>query len=152
MRAADSDRQRVAEALQTALNEGRLTLDEYDERLRDAYAARTYGELDRLLDDIPGTRPTEHSQVIPATKVSQPTMTSTRPWAVWGSWVGVAVLTVGIWAVASIASGEFLYFWPIWVIGPWGAVLLFRTISWPTHGVPHGRARGHRDRRRRYRD
>ena len=32
-----------------------------------------------------------------------------------------------IWAVTSLASWEFHYFWPIWVIGPWGAVLLAQT-------------------------
>ena len=52
LRAADSDRQFVAERLQAALNEGRLTLSEYDERLEQTYAARTYGDLDRLLDDL----------------------------------------------------------------------------------------------------
>jgi hypothetical protein len=39
-----------------------------------------------------------------------------------------------------IGSGEFHYFWPIWVIGPWGAVLLAQTL---------GRGRGDDDDRRR---
>ena len=34
-----------------------------------------------------------------------------------------------IWAVTSLASWEFHYFWPIWVIGPWGAVLLAQTLT-----------------------
>src|ERR687885_815865 len=46
MRASDADRTVVAERLQTALDEGRLSLTEYDERLQQTYAARTYGDLD----------------------------------------------------------------------------------------------------------
>nr|WP_240944547.1 DUF1707 domain-containing protein [Micromonospora thermarum] len=53
MRAADADRQAVADRLRTAVDEGRLDLHEYDERLQQAYAARTYGELDALLADLP---------------------------------------------------------------------------------------------------
>jgi hypothetical protein len=45
MRAADGDRKRVAEQLRSAHDEGRLTLTEYDERVQQAWAARTYGEL-----------------------------------------------------------------------------------------------------------
>ncbi|MFD0817862.1 DUF1707 domain-containing protein, partial [Micromonospora zhanjiangensis] len=57
MRAGDADREKVAEQLRTALGEGRLDLPEYDERLQRAYAARTYADLDGLLDDLPGTVP-----------------------------------------------------------------------------------------------
>src|SRR5262245_47581179 len=53
LRAGDADRERVAERLRTALDEGRLNLYEYDERLRDAYAAKTYSELDALVGDLP---------------------------------------------------------------------------------------------------
>jgi len=40
-----------------------------------------------------------------------------------------AVIVVGIWLVASLATMDFRYPWPVWVIGPWGAVLLARTIG-----------------------
>ena len=63
MRAADADRQFVADRLKDALNEGRLDLGEYDERLQQTYSARTYGELDKLLNDLPTVRPAERSQV-----------------------------------------------------------------------------------------
>ena len=53
LRAADVDREFVAEQLRNALNEGRLTLTEYDDRLQEAYAARTYGDLKGLLSDLP---------------------------------------------------------------------------------------------------
>ncbi|HZS20169.1 MAG TPA: DUF1707 domain-containing protein [Pseudonocardiaceae bacterium] len=56
MRAADSDRERVAERLRSAHDEGRLTLAEYDERVQQAWAARTYGELAALTADLPQIR------------------------------------------------------------------------------------------------
>jgi hypothetical protein len=48
---------------------------------------------------------------------------------VWGSWLSTALIVITIWAATSLASGEWLYFWPIWVVGPWGAVLLARTLT-----------------------
>lgn len=57
IRAADADRDHVAESLGTAYTEGRLARDEYDARLDAAYAARTYGELDKLVADLPRQSP-----------------------------------------------------------------------------------------------
>src|SRR5215208_3864971 len=58
LRASDADRERTAEALRDAAGDGRLTVDELDERLHSAYEARTRAELERLLADIsrPATR------------------------------------------------------------------------------------------------
>ena len=53
IRAADEDRDRVAGILGTAYSEGRLSKDEYDTRLEAAFSARTYGELDILMTDLP---------------------------------------------------------------------------------------------------
>jgi hypothetical protein len=57
LRASDQDREHVAERLREAAVEGRLTSDELDERLGRAFAARTYGELDDLIGDLPARRP-----------------------------------------------------------------------------------------------
>jgi hypothetical protein len=46
---ADTDRAPVAERLRAALDEGRLTFTEYNQRLQQAYTALTYEELDRVL-------------------------------------------------------------------------------------------------------
>jgi hypothetical protein len=54
LRASDADRERVAEQLRHATAEGRLDPDELEERLETAFAARTYGELDQLVVDLPG--------------------------------------------------------------------------------------------------
>lgn len=53
LRASDADRERVAEVLRTSAAEGRLELDELDERLRAVYAARTYADLEPILVDLP---------------------------------------------------------------------------------------------------
>ncbi len=53
MRASDTDRERTADRLRTAAGHGRITLDELEERLEAAYAAKTYGELAPLTSDLP---------------------------------------------------------------------------------------------------
>lgn len=54
LRASDADRERVADILRDALAEGRLTMEEFGERLDATYAARTYGDLAPLTRDLPG--------------------------------------------------------------------------------------------------
>ncbi|OIJ88060.1 DUF1707 SHOCT-like domain-containing protein [Streptomyces colonosanans] len=53
LRAADADRERVAEVLRDALAEGRLDMEEFEERLEATYQARTYGELTPIIRDLP---------------------------------------------------------------------------------------------------
>src|SRR5579884_3303489 len=53
LRASDSDRDRVAERLRNATAEGRLLAAELEERLGALFSARTYGELDALVSDLP---------------------------------------------------------------------------------------------------
>jgi len=55
LRASDADRDAVAERLRTAAIEGRLEHHELEERLHLALRARTYGDLQRLMLDLPGT-------------------------------------------------------------------------------------------------
>ncbi|WP_449478131.1 DUF1707 SHOCT-like domain-containing protein [Streptomyces abikoensis] len=53
MRASDAERERVAEALREAVAEGRLTMEEFEERLEAAYKAKTHGDLEPLVRDLP---------------------------------------------------------------------------------------------------
>ncbi|MBN1171678.1 MAG: DUF1707 and DUF2154 domain-containing protein [Micromonosporaceae bacterium] len=53
IRVSDSEREQVVAVLGQAAGEGRLTLDEYTDRVEQAYAARTRGELVPLLRDLP---------------------------------------------------------------------------------------------------
>jgi hypothetical protein len=52
--ASDAERERAVARLRRGVATGRLTVDELDERSARAYAARTRGELDALVGDLPG--------------------------------------------------------------------------------------------------
>ncbi|MFI1889161.1 DUF1707 SHOCT-like domain-containing protein [Streptomyces jumonjinensis] len=70
MRASDSERERIAELLREAVAEGRLTMEEFEERLDAAYRARTHGELEPLVRDLPepgGLSGSPAAAVAPAT-------------------------------------------------------------------------------------
>jgi hypothetical protein len=144
LRAADADRAAVAGVLGEHMSAGRLTLDEYDERLTRAYAARTFGELDELTADLPALdtprtpEPAEQAAPAPAPAswlASAPmTAYGAGCWGhdtdanSWRSWLATALIVIGVWATISLASWELQYFWPAWVIGPWGAILLAQTL------------------------
>jgi hypothetical protein len=168
LRAADVDRQFVAERLKGALDEGRLTLTEFDDRLREVYASKTYGDLDKVLADLPGFAPVSHSQVVPAPNV-YPTAEARQELAgrplrgvprwlvgIWSAWLIAVTVNVVIWLLVSISTGELVYFWPMWVAGPWGAVLLATTLSAAMSGNPEReverRAEDKERRRREKRD
>jgi hypothetical protein len=156
IRAADSDRQFVADRLREALNEGRLDLGEYDDRLKQAYAARTYGELDTLLHDLPTVVPAERAQLA-TTGSAQPAATGGPPYrrrqipvwlqATWGSWLTCSLVCVVIWLATSPGG----YPWPVWVAGPWGAILLARTIMALGSGDPEGYLKAEQEREERRR-
>lgn len=52
--ASDGERDDAVRVLNEAFAEGRLTGDEHGERVRSAYAARTWRDLDRVTADLPG--------------------------------------------------------------------------------------------------
>ena len=56
MRMSDADRERVVEQLRSAVGEGRLTLDEFEDRVGGVLAARTFGEVEPYLADLPVAR------------------------------------------------------------------------------------------------
>ncbi|MGH3794802.1 MAG: DUF1707 SHOCT-like domain-containing protein [Pseudonocardiaceae bacterium] len=63
LRVSDAEREHVGELLQRAVGQGRLTVAEFSERMDAAMAARTRGELNAVLVDLPGftlTRPSTH--------------------------------------------------------------------------------------------
>ncbi len=63
LRISDEDRHKVADVLRQAAGEGRIDLEELDERLEATYHAKTYGDLVPITADLPaagtppGTRP-----------------------------------------------------------------------------------------------
>ena len=67
LRASHDDRDRVVELLRVSAGDGRLTAEELDERLEQAMTARTYGELARLVADLPAVGSAAGHAVSPAT-------------------------------------------------------------------------------------
>jgi Domain of unknown function (DUF1707) len=140
LRAADTDRAAVASQLGEHMSAGRLSVAEYDERLARTYAARTYGELADITADLPAPKPAQPSPAAPAVHSGATGVCGAgAAWggwaggssrrAAWASWLGTAVIVLTIWLATSIAAGDLLYPWPVWVIGPWGAVLLAQSIT-----------------------
>jgi hypothetical protein len=156
LRAADVDRQFVADRLKSALDEGRLSLHEYDDRLREAYAARTYGDLDRLMADLPGA---ERAHLVPPPPVSaaspKPSTAAGHPagrgfprwiFAAWSGWLTTAIILNVIYLVTDFGGR----YWPGIPLGIWGAFLLVGTINGLVWGGRGGW--GHKAARRRERD
>lgn len=56
LRASDQDREWVADRLRNAAAEGRLLAEELEDRLGSVFSARTYGQLDKLVADLPAPR------------------------------------------------------------------------------------------------
>ena len=79
--AASADRERAVGVLRAGFTEGRLTQDELDERVAQAYTARTYGQLWALTADLPvGALPYPHFPNGTGTLVPQAPATATSQW------------------------------------------------------------------------
>lgn len=116
IRASDQEREAVVTALGEHTSAGRLTMAEFEERAGAAYAAQTLADLDVLTHDLPVVR-------------TPPAPTAQRTWvhgAAWSKWFSVSVICTTIYLLSSLAGGQLHYFWPFWVIVPWGVSLLFR--------------------------
>ena len=92
MRASDADRDRVIDVLRVAVGEGRLTPDEFEERMQAVLSARTFGELAPFTADLPPAsalpgRPVVRAAAAPPEgemRISQRggSVSRTGPWAV----------------------------------------------------------------------
>jgi len=103
MRVSDSDREQAAAVLREAAGHGRITMDELDERLELAYAAKTYADLMAVTRDLPspvqapGPGPAMAGRIggTPRSKFSVAIMSGARRmgrWVVPRTYVGVAVM------------------------------------------------------------
>jgi len=114
IRASDEDRERIAAALSGHYAAGRLTLEEFQERLDRAYAAKTLGELSDLMTDLPGT---ELSQLReqpsgnpPLPGLRTPGTVQARDGTLPAFWRFWLVVTIGVF-VLWLVSGP--------TVGPW---------------------------------
>jgi hypothetical protein len=130
MRAADSDRDAVADRLRTAHAEGRLTVEEFHERLDAAFAARTLGDLAGLTADLPAgphrrrvARTGDEAELAPLERQPHGSLR-----AAWGTWATGSLVTTGVWFASGLSDQDWGSYWPAWVVAPWGALLLARTV------------------------
>jgi hypothetical protein len=129
MRASDDDRQEVVDRLRVALEEGRLKMEEFTERIGLAYQAVSYGDLAKLHADLPAGRRRAQSAA-PAAKAAAPDRRSAfadlpAPLKVlWTIWLAAVSINVVVWVLVVGTSGHLVYPWPVWVAGPSGAALL----------------------------
>ncbi len=115
LRAADADRQRVVDLLQRHFVDGRLSSDELGERLARARAARTFGELDALVGDLPAAAAPEPNTIgVGEAPAAAPDDKSLRTHAI--VYALVMAFLVVIWLVTSPGG----YFWPVWPMVGWG--------------------------------
>ena len=130
MRASDHDRQEVVDRLRGAVQDGRLQMDEFVDRVGQAYQALTYGDLAPLHADLPAAG--SKQQAAP----TAPAGPSCGQWrgavaglpttlkVLWTLWLAAVSINVVVWALVSFTTAHLLYPWPLWVAGPWGAALL----------------------------
>lgn len=127
-RASDEDREATAARIRDAHVEGRLSAEEFNRRLDEAYQAQTYGELEPLVRDLPVSRnrPTAGAT---SKAVDRPAPKRERTGGdkamrvLWAIWLAAVMVNLVIWVLVSVTNGEFIYFWPVWVAGPAGAAL-----------------------------
>jgi hypothetical protein len=109
LRASDEQRDRAAAEIREHFAAGRLTDEELGDRVQAAYDARTVGDINALLADLPK---------LPATRAQQKAEVAERRHELQrrllqeaGGGSGAFIICTVIWA-ASGASG---FFWPIFV-------------------------------------
>ncbi|MEV8638552.1 DUF1707 domain-containing protein [Streptosporangium sp. NPDC051023] len=131
MRASDGDRDKVAGVLREHYAQGRLTVEEFDERLEQLYSSKTYGELARLTSDLPDVdlrRLPEASPRSPERRDRHEAQNKGVA-AMWGAWAAASGVNWAIWLILGVTNGlDFPYPWPLWVMGPWGVILLITTF------------------------
>lgn len=109
LRASDEQRDRAAAEIREHFAAGRLSGEELDDRVQAAYAARTQGELNALLADLPklpATRAEQKAEIAQRRRELQRRLLQEA-----GGGSGAFIVCTVIW----LASGASGFFWPILV-------------------------------------
>ncbi len=110
--------------------QGRLTVEEFDERLEHLYSSKTYGELATLTSDLPDVDLQRLPAPSPRTpeRVKGPAQRRGLP-EMWAAWAAASGINWAIWFVIGATDGfDFPYPWPLWVMVPWGVMVLLATL------------------------
>jgi hypothetical protein len=150
MRASDQDREEVVGRLRAALDEGRLKMPEYVERMGLAYDAVTYADLAPLHADLPASTglarpapappPAPQPAPAPAPVAQRADHMPTALKVLWTIWLAAVSINVVVWFLVTVTSGHLVYPWPLWVAGPSGAALF--AVTYGTAQIRRGRRRG----------
>ncbi|HKF00048.1 MAG TPA: DUF1707 domain-containing protein [Actinomycetes bacterium] len=129
VRASDSDRERTVELLRRHQQEGRLTTEEVATRVDSAQAARTVGELDALLADLPDQptpppSPAAASPPAPAAGPRRGQPTRQAFYRTLWTFLVLDLFSIGVWAFTGAG-----YFWPIWLILGSSVTIAFSAIN-----------------------
>jgi hypothetical protein len=133
IRASDADRDRTTALLREHHAAGRLTAEEFHERMDAALNAKTLGELDELLEDLPAIDlyrlPDEsmrraaalpHHSLVPRDPDGAVSPVRFSPGTIaLGAWGAVTAALVAIWAVAAVIGGGTWFPWWALVAIPW---------------------------------
>jgi hypothetical protein len=135
LRASDSDRDRTATLLREHHAAGRLTPEEFDQRLNRVFTATTIGELDAILADMPGIDLYQlpAAGIVPAgyriggsgklSRRPDGQLTPFRP-AAWGFWAAGSALLFIIWFGVGVAVGGVAWLpWFLLVAIPWALAI-----------------------------
>ena len=138
MSVSESERDRTVKALTKHCGEGRITLDELEQRIELAFAAQTTAELHELVRDLPSDLQLLGVERVPPSPALQPRPSpSTLPFpnpllspqARKAGEIALRVHTTVFVAVMSLLIAIYVltnfggHPWPIWVALPWGAAL-----------------------------
>jgi len=140
IRASDADRDRTAALLREHHAAGRLTAEEFADRMDKALEAKTMGELDELLADLPAidlyqlpdaslrrAPPRSGQSLLPADPDRSASPVKFTPAGVAiGAWGVVTAALVAIWAVAAVIGGGTWFPWWALVAIPWIWVVIRR--------------------------
>jgi hypothetical protein len=139
LRASDADRDRTAVLLSEHHAVGRLTAEEFDERLNKVFPAKTLAELDELLADLPaidlyqlpaeGIRPAKGGGAR-----RRGYGLERRPGRVggqaagWTGWTGIGSLSMLVWLGLAVTYSGLLWIpWFLLIVIPWTLVLVRRS-------------------------
>ncbi|HEV8025016.1 MAG TPA: DUF1707 domain-containing protein [Candidatus Nanopelagicales bacterium] len=126
LRVGDAERDSTIAVLREAFAEGRLDQAEFDDRLGRAHIAKTVADLSELTVDLPGAASADLASAGDRNEANKERRDLKSAWA---SWLGVGVLVNIIWFGTWMGDGPAPYYWPIWVIGPWGGGMLIWTLT-----------------------